>query len=383
MLGWRGTRLASAAQARAATRFSIDLARKIVGVSSPRVSPDGRRAAFVVTRPNYADNRNESELYLVELAKGAPRQLTFERHQVAMPRWSPDGNALAFIAPGFLRQESGVDHADERRRRPAHHARDDRRPALFVASLTAPPSRTRAADEAPQARRGSEAHRHHGGGEQGSLPPRADAPAAHLAPGDRHHRRAASHRRRVVARAGAAAGSPPSELSWSPDGKQIAFARVPLPQSRALRFDERAYPRRGVALDSFAQWRGAFQNNPTWSPDGNPSLYVYPRDGRGDLGWITEMYLAPAAGRPGRSVTRALDRQMFGAEWMPGGKSILVAANDRASVGLWVQPLEGAREARRPRQPGVNGAFGYDVAVSPKGAIVFTATSASARRSCT
>src|SRR5262249_24354267 len=81
------------------SRFSLDLAHKMVGVSSPRVSPDGRLAVFVVTRPNYVDNRNESELYLVELPSGAPRQVTFERHQVSMPRWSPDGRALAFLAP--------------------------------------------------------------------------------------------------------------------------------------------------------------------------------------------------------------------------------------------------------------------------------------------
>src|SRR5207249_1575593 len=38
------------------SRFSLDLARRIVSVSSPRTSPDGKLAAFVVTRPNYADN---------------------------------------------------------------------------------------------------------------------------------------------------------------------------------------------------------------------------------------------------------------------------------------------------------------------------------------
>src|SRR6266567_4732949 len=81
------------------SRFSFDLSRKIVNVSGPQISPDGKVAAFVVTRPNYADDRNESELYLVDLAAGAPRQLTFERRQVSEPRWSPNGRWLAFLAP--------------------------------------------------------------------------------------------------------------------------------------------------------------------------------------------------------------------------------------------------------------------------------------------
>src|SRR5262249_5350414 len=80
-------------------RFTLDLSRKIVGGSSPRISPDGKTAAFVVTRSNFADNRNESELYVVNLASGAPRQLTVERRDVSQPRWTPDGGSLAFLAP--------------------------------------------------------------------------------------------------------------------------------------------------------------------------------------------------------------------------------------------------------------------------------------------
>jgi len=91
--------IAPASPARSETsRFTLDLARKTVGVSSPRVSPDGRRVAFMVSRPNYADDRNESELYVVDLPSGAPRQLTFERHQVSEPRWAPNGNVLAFLS---------------------------------------------------------------------------------------------------------------------------------------------------------------------------------------------------------------------------------------------------------------------------------------------
>ena len=357
------------------SRFSLDLARKIVGVTSPRVSPDGKLAAFVVTRPNYSDNRNESELYLVSLASGAPRQLTFERRQVSEPRWSPDGGALAFLAPDssgknqvWLMPMSGGDARRITRSKTdvQHYSWRPDGSAIAYA----------AADEEPK-REGDASH------------------IATMQVGDQdlflHAPMRSQHiwlqaidttaAQRLTSGAWSLEmvlppGSPPSELSWSPDGKQIAFARVPLPQSG--RFDSVSVRVLDVASHAIRSLTGAerFQNNPVWSPDGRSILYVYPREGRGDLGWMTEIHLAPATGGPGRSLTRALDRNFFGAEWMPGGKSVLVAANDRTGVGLWIQPLEGAAKRIETGDLVISGAFGYEVTVSAKGALVFVATSA-------
>jgi dipeptidyl aminopeptidase/acylaminoacyl peptidase len=169
-------------------------------------------------------------------------------------------------------------------------------------------------------------------------------------------------------------GSPPSHLSWSPDGREIAFARVPTTQSG--HFDSVSVAVLDVASGAIRALTGVqrFQNNPTWSPDGRSIVYIAPREGRGDLQWMSEVHVAPAAGGAGRSLTRPLDRQFFGARWMPDGRSLLVAANDRTSVGLWIQPLEGPARRVDLGDLVINGAFGYDVTVGKTGAIVFTAT---------
>src|SRR5438874_6829824 len=72
-------------------RFTLEIARKLVGVGSPRVSPDGRSIAFLVTKPNFDADRNETELWLADATTGNPRPLTFERRAVSLPQWSPDG----------------------------------------------------------------------------------------------------------------------------------------------------------------------------------------------------------------------------------------------------------------------------------------------------
>ncbi len=362
--------------ARAETRFSLDLARKSVGVSSPRVSPDGRLVAFVVSRPNYVDNRNESELYVVNLAAGSPRQLTFDRHQVSEPLWSPEGGALAFLSPDsagksqvWLMPMGGGDARRITKSKTDVQHYSWRADGAAIAYA--------AADEEPK--REGEA-KHLATMEVGEQDLFLHAPMR-----PQHIWLQAvdtTAAQRLTSGAWSLElvlppGSPPSHLSWSPDGKQIAFARVPLPQSG--RFDSVTVGVLEVASRAIRSLNGAarFQNNPAWSPDGHSILYAYPRDGRGDLGWQEEIYLASSAGGPGRSLTRALDRQTFGAEWMPGGKSILVAANDRTTVGLWIQPMQGPAKRVETGDLVVSGAFGYEVTVSPKGAIVFVATSAS------
>src|SRR5205814_7235537 len=83
----------------AGTRYTLEIARKSVGVSNARVSPDGRSIAFLVTRPDFEKDENVTELWLADAATGDPHALTFDRRHVGQPQWSPDGRTLAFVAP--------------------------------------------------------------------------------------------------------------------------------------------------------------------------------------------------------------------------------------------------------------------------------------------
>jgi len=169
--------------------------------------------------------------------------------------------------------------------------------------------------------------------------------------------------------------SPPSALSWSPDGSEIAFVAVVAPESGKL--DSVHVQVLNVATGAIRSLTEArrFENNPVFSPDGSTIAYWYPREGRGDLVWENEVWVAPAKGGAGRSLTRALDRNLFGAQWMPDGKSLLIAGNDRASVGAWIQPLDGAARRLDLGDLVINGAFGYDITVAEKSPVIaFTAT---------
>ena len=65
-----------------------DLA-KIVSVTDPQISPDGKSIVVAVSRPNLEQDRSDRQLILEDIASGAQRILTYERKGVGSPRWSP------------------------------------------------------------------------------------------------------------------------------------------------------------------------------------------------------------------------------------------------------------------------------------------------------
>src|SRR5262249_727255 len=79
-----------------AKRFDLASVAKLVRLSDPQITPDGKSIVVVVARANYEDNRWENELTLVDVATGAERALTSGRHDVSQPRWSPSGDRLPF-----------------------------------------------------------------------------------------------------------------------------------------------------------------------------------------------------------------------------------------------------------------------------------------------
>ncbi len=65
-------------------------------VSEPQLSPDGQQVAYVVTEVLKAENRTQSDIWVVPVQGGEPRRLTNAPKHDRHPRWSPDGNWIAF-----------------------------------------------------------------------------------------------------------------------------------------------------------------------------------------------------------------------------------------------------------------------------------------------
>src|SRR5436305_2631977 len=71
----------------------------LTSVGDPRLSPDGRRVAYVVSHTDEEANAYRTAIWVAPLdGSEEPRQFTSGERNDGSPRWSPDGRWLAFVS---------------------------------------------------------------------------------------------------------------------------------------------------------------------------------------------------------------------------------------------------------------------------------------------
>jgi dipeptidyl aminopeptidase/acylaminoacyl peptidase len=380
--------LAAGAASAQQRRIQLEDLTKIVSVSDPQISPDGKSIVCGVTRQNFDEDRSDHELVLVDISTGAQKVLTFDRKGAGSPRWSPSGDALAFVAV--------VPYTKDKNNKDDTAKREDG-PQVFVMSMSGGDAKkiTNApngveqfawrpngkdiayvtSDDPPNQK---EIEKHNDSFEVGDNDYLATAAptSSHIwlvsAQGENAKRLTSGSWSLPKS---APPSSPASPISWTPDGKSLTFTRQEHPhfgdadlttlqilnvdtgEIRKLTHHEK--------LESFG----------LYSPDGSQLAYWYPRDG--DPNNVNEIFITSASGGDGVDLTRDLDRNLYRAIWMPDGQSLLVGGHDGTEVAMWLQPLKG--KARKLSLGDVNPSwlFWIDAAVGPKGEIAFTGSTAS------
>jgi dipeptidyl aminopeptidase/acylaminoacyl peptidase len=349
---------------------------RIVRLSDPQLSPDGRSIALVTTRANLTDNRWDNDIVLVEVASGAQRTLTNARKRAGTPRWSPSGDRLAFTASVkvgenetpqvFVMPMQGGD-ARQITQAPGgvqqYAWRPDGREIVYVT------------EDEPAVK---DAHKKGTDAFEISsndyLTTEAPTPAhIWLTSAD------SGTPRRLTQGSWSLPisfppGPPSSPISWSSDGKSIAFTRQQRPYPGET--EKTAVQLLDVATGAIRPLTShtLVEAFPQWSPDGTRIGYLYGRDG--DVVNVTDAYLTTPSGGEGANLTRGLDRMFYRILWMPDSKSFIVGANDIDRVSLWQVPVSGT-----PRKLDLGGispsnGFWLDLNVGPSGAMTFTGSDA-------
>jgi dipeptidyl aminopeptidase/acylaminoacyl peptidase len=70
---------------------------KVQRISDPQVSPDGRWIAYVQGAVDFEANKVAKHIWLIRAEGGEPKQLTSGGSD-SRPRWSPDGQSIAFMS---------------------------------------------------------------------------------------------------------------------------------------------------------------------------------------------------------------------------------------------------------------------------------------------
>lgn len=356
-------------------RLELSDLSNLVRVADPQISPDGRSIVISVSRPNFEENRFESQLMIVDAETGALRTLALEQRGVGHARWSPDGGSLAFLA---------IAGSGQNARRQIFVM-----PVAASDSVAVPRAITNSASgvqqfawrpdgaevafsttDAPAEKKTGE-ERHNDSFEVGSndylatsAPIQSHVSVVSVAGGEA--------RRLTLGKWSIGTSLSLSPLSWSADGKRIAFVKYESAYSGDT--DKGILQVLDVATGTLQTVtnRKGLESSPLFSPTDSQMVYSAPRDGDPANG--TDVFLAPSgSGVEPRNITRQLDRSLSTTLWMPDGKTLLVGGYDKTRVGLWLQPLADARA--RPVNLG-NLKNVASVSLSKNGAMALTGSEA-------
>jgi dipeptidyl aminopeptidase/acylaminoacyl peptidase len=362
---------ASVCASAAARPLELDDYRNLVGLSTPTISPDGRRAVVVVSRVEWNDDRYRKELDEIDLHTLAQRTLTYGRKGVSEPRFSPDGTKLAFIAD----DGSG----------------DDAKPQVFVMPLNGGDSRpvTHAAggveqfawrpDGAALAYAATEPEPKKSGAERFHdsfvFTDRTDYRARRAATGTplrrrgRRHEGEAPDRRRREHRDRRSTNQHLLVARRSRDRGGRDAERDPQ--------RSRPWPRRDHRREQRRRGGGsprttAFESEPRFAPDGLHFSYLYSA-GDNQIN-LTEAFVTIPAGGEGRAVSRRFDRAVHETAWSPDSSNLLFGAADGTALAILRAPTDGSPLSELelgdviPQSP-------LDGAIARDGSLVFVGSS--------
>ena len=340
--------------------FQLNDLRKLVRISSPRLSPDGSHIAIIVSRPDWKKDKSKQEIDLVNVEDGSSRRITFNREGLSQPSWSSDGSHLAFLSKDpetkksqiFVMSMQGGDPMRITKSKTGvteySWSPDDNKIA-YVAQDTVPnPKEIKHHEDAFKVT-------------DNNYTVRSAVQPWHLwivsADGGKPKRLTEGSWSLNTDQGSA------SPLSWTPDGKSIVFQKFPdVWFGNAWHSTIAKVDTSGGDIKTVIKAEGS--GDPDYAPKGNTLAFMRPRNGDQNNG--TAVYVQQDGNIT--DITHDLARNINSYHWLPDGKAMMLTGYKGTKSVMWEQPVDGAAEQLNLGD--VNP--GYGMSISDNGAIAFT-----------
>jgi len=308
----------------------------------PRISPDGKQVVFVRHFMDVMKDRERTNLWIVNSDGSDLRPLTTGNRNDGSPRWSPDGNRIAYVSA----QEEGaqlwvrwMDTRQEAKLTSVRHgpsslawSPDGRWLAftMFVPEDEAPlatmPAKPEGAEWAPPARvfthavyrSDDDGYLEPGHSQLFVLPAEGGTPRQ-LTSGPYDH------------------GSP----AWAPDGRSILISANRRADAELDQADTEVYEVSVAdgAMHQLTHRKGP-DNEPAISPDGKLIAFTG-FDDRYQGYQVTHLYVMNRDGSGVRTLAAPLDRDLTSPTWSVDGSGLFAQYDDHGSSKVAFVPLSG------------------------------------------
>jgi len=333
-----------AGQQRVAGITSADL-YKLRSLGDVQLSPGGKRVAYAVTRRDGA-GRPSSEAWIRDLATGQEARLGTDATRASAPRWSPDGQWVAFF--GRVGDSSGVAVA---------HA--DGSGIRFIAPVSGTnhvlPSMGERLAWSPDGKRLAFISSTPGPEEDAngdpmvitrySYKPTASEGLTRFDDNRRLHVFVADLSTRQVKQL-TSGNYYEHSIQWSPNGQELLFiSNHGADPDRVFNYDVFALNLASGAIRQITNTRNA-EYQPVWSPDGRTIAYLGTKRELTSSETTmedTHVWIMNADGSNRRDLGQAIDNRQRAPRWAPDGKSIYTVVQVRGSSHLYRVPIDGSK----------------------------------------
>ncbi len=353
-------------------------------VSEPRISPDGLWVAYTVETTDTTLDERSTDLWMTRWDGSRTVQLTYSKQSESHPRWSPDGQGLAFLSDRgegddpktqvWLMDRAGGE-ARKLTKQPGGvsdfaWSPDGARLALIATDPD--PDEASAAEGKPE------------GGKKKTPKPividryqfKEDVSGYLLHLRDHLYVFDLTTSKAELLTPGDFDEALPS---WSPDGKRIAFSsKRGGDPDRHENWDVFVIEARaGAASRKLTRFEGAdndpaWGSPPAWSPDGTRIAYLQGGPPKYRDYDPPQLAVIPAAGGEPRLLTPTLDRAASAPAWSTDGRSVSFLLEDDRSVVLARVRADGGAVERLTPTEGVTLAFD----LGPEGRLAILQTTA-------